>query len=235
MRPVVGVMPLWDDEKQSIWMLPEYLDGLREAGCCPVIFPLTDEADLLRQLMAGVDGVLFTGGHDVAPALYGETPINDTVVCCPLRDAMETVVLESALAQRKPILAFCRGLQFINASLGGKLYQHLPLQQPEGLGHSQKKPYSVPSHTVTLLPGTPLQQLLGTDTIAVNSTHHQAVRVTGAGLAPMATAPDGIIEAVYRPDYPFLWALQWHPELLYKTDAASRRIFEAFAASMRRG
>ncbi|MBR2756304.1 MAG: gamma-glutamyl-gamma-aminobutyrate hydrolase family protein, partial [Lachnospiraceae bacterium] len=142
MKPIIGVMPLWDDEKDSLWMLPGYLDGIAQQGGIPVIFPFTDDENDLKQLMSTCDGFLFTGGHDVLPPLYGEEPIeelweSELLDCCEKRDRMELIVLREAMKEQKPILGICRGLQFINAALGGSLYQDLPLQHPSDVVHHQ--------------------------------------------------------------------------------------------------
>lgn len=231
MRPVVGVMPLWDEQKDSLWMLPGYLDGLRHAGALPVILPLTTEPEELSQLLALCDGLLLTGGQDVSPALYGEAPL-EGLVCCPERDEMDRYALRLAMEQGKPVLGICRGLQLINVALGGTLWQDLPSQRPGEICHRQQPPYDVPSHPVQIGPGTPLAQCLGTDLLPVNSCHHQGIKTAAPGLEIMGTAPDGLPEAVFLPDYPFLWAVQWHPEFLWQQDDPSRRIFRAFTAAM---
>ncbi len=229
MRPVIGVMPLWDGEKESVWMLPGYTDGIRSAGGIPVIFPLTADREELGRLTDLCDGFLFTGGHDVSPELYGETPSAAMGETCPLRDAMETTVLEKALASGKAVLGICRGLQFINAALGGTLYQDLPSQRPSGTEHHQSPPYDRPVHRVTLSPGSPLRALAGVGMIPVNSYHHQAVKRLSPELRPMAVSEDGLVEAAYMPGAPFVWAVQWHPEFSLKSDGLSLKIFRAFA------
>ena len=228
MKPIIGVMPLWDEEKDSIWMLPGYMDGLMEAGGLPVIFPFsTDEGDL-RRLTRLCGGILLTGGDDVSPALYSETPLEGLVSCCEKRDRLEAVVLEEALALGTPVLGICRGLQFINARLGGSLYQDLPSQHPSAVEHRQKPPYDRSAHEVSVLRGSPLFSCLQTERLPVNSCHHQAIRTLAPGLAPMALSPDGLTEALTMPAQPFLWAVQWHPEFSYRTDENSRKIFRAF-------
>ena len=97
MKRIVGVMPLWDDEKDSIWMLPGYMDGVRQAGGLPMIFPFTEDRQELDQLVRICDGFLFTGGQDVSPELYQETPLEGLVTTCRKRDCMEGIVLEKAL------------------------------------------------------------------------------------------------------------------------------------------
>lgn len=231
MKPIIGVMPLWDDDKESIWMLPGYMDGIRQAGGIPVIFPFTDDKSEIRQLTEMCSGFLFTGGHDVSPELYGEVPLDGLVSSCRKRDEMEQAVLDHGLKENKPILGICRGIQFINAALGGTLYQDLPLQHPSEVQHHQSPPYDVPVHQVTILKDTPLYKLVHTENLAVNSYHHQAVKKLAEGLEAMAVSPDGLIEAVYKPGHRFLWAVQWHPEFSYKVDQNSRAVFREFVQS----
>ena len=228
MKPLVGVMPLWDDEKESIWMLPGYLDGLEEAGATPVIFPMTEDPEEIDRLVDMCDGILLTGGHDVTPSVYGEAPLEGKVSCCAGRDDMEKLVLAKAMRDDKPVLGICRGIQFVNAVLGGTLYQDLPSQRPSPVEHHQTPPYDVPVHEVTVIKDTPLFDCLGTERLRVNSYHHQAVKDLAPGLEVMAESEDGLVEALYRPGSKFLWAVQWHPEFSFKTDESSKMIFRAF-------
>ncbi len=232
MKPIIGVMPLWDDDKDSIWMLPGYLDGIRQAGGLPVIFPFTEEEADLEQLAGMCDGFLFTGGHDVSPALYHEKPLEGLVVSCQKRDVMEGIVLGKAIEKDKPVLGICRGIQFINVYLGGTLYQDIPTQFPSKTEHHQTAPYDRPIHAVTVAEGSPLKRCLGISSLPVNSYHHQSVRRLAPALEAMAYSPDGLIEAVYMPGKKFLWAVQWHPEFSFRTDSYSRSIFGAFLQAM---
>ena len=232
LKPLIGVMPLWDDDKESVWMLPGYLEGIRQAGGIPVILPFTSENDELEQLAKMCDGFLFTGGHDVSPELYSEKPVDDSVICCKDRDEMESWYLKYAISSDKPLLGICRGIQFINAALGGTLYQDLPTQHPSGIDHHQKPPYDIPVHTVSIVKDSPLGKLLDTEQLSVNSYHHQAVKDLSPRLKAMAISTDGLIEAVFMPEHRFLWAVQWHPEFSYLTDINSRKIFKAFIDSL---
>lgn len=146
---------------------------------------------------------------------------------------METLILRKAMAADKPILGICRGIQFINAALGGTLWQDLPSQHPSDVNHHQNPPYNIPTHDVRILRGTPLHNCLGTEFLPVNSYHHQAVSRLASGLSAMAVSPDGLTEALYKPDQRFLWALQWHPEFSWQTDENSRKIFRAFTDAAR--
>ena len=228
MKPVIGLLPLWDDDKDSLWMLPGYMDGIRQAGALPLMLPLTEDRDEINQLVALCDGLLFTGGHDVSPELYHETPLANLISACKPRDIMEFKLLHIALAADKPILGICRGIQLINAALGGSLFQDLPLQRPSSVDHHQTPPYNIPVHDINIKKNTPLHDLLQRDILAVNSYHHQAIKILAPDLDVMAFSSDGLIEAVYMPSHKFVWAVQWHPEFSYLTDSCSRAIFSKF-------
>ena len=232
-KPIVGVMPLWDDEKDSIWMLPGYPDGLNQAGAIPIIFPFSTDEKELTQLTELCDGFLFTGGQDVSPRIYHEEPLEGLITGCRKRDEMETIVLRNAMKTDKPVLGICRGIQFINAALGGTLYQDLPLQHPSETNHHGQPPYDQRVHDVKIIRNSPLYECLGLDILPVNSYHHQGLKDVAEGLEVMAFAPDGIAEAVCKPDQHFLWAVQWHPEFSYRTDENSRKIFRAFTEAMK--
>ena len=231
-KPIIGVTPLWDEEKNSYWMLPGYLEGLEEAGAIPIILPLTADRADIAQIVEVCDGFLFTGGQDVAPQLYGEATRPTCGELCHARDTLERELLRQALERDKPILGICRGLQFLNAALGGTLYQDLPTEHPSEIEHSMKPLYDQAAHMVRILPDTPLAALLQKQELGVNSCHHQAVKTLAPGLAEMARSTDDLIEAVYLPGKTFVWAVQWHPEMSLHADTDSRKIFEAFVGAV---
>lgn len=140
---------------------------------------------------------------------------------------MEKIVLDIAVREDIPVLGICRGLQFINAALGGTLYQDLPSMRPEGGRHLQKPPYDAPLHKVNVVKNSPLHELTGQDILEVNSLHHQAVKDLSFELQAMAYSEDGLVEAFYMPGHKFLWAVQWHPEFAYKKDPSCRKLFRA--------
>ncbi|MDY5501922.1 MAG: gamma-glutamyl-gamma-aminobutyrate hydrolase family protein [Gemmiger sp.] len=203
--------------------------GSRGVG---MMLPLTDDAATLQELVSRVDGILLTGGNDVAPALYGEQKETFCGENDPLRDRMETRLIELALQADKPIFGICRGLQILNTVLGGTLYQDLKTQTGTALTHSMDKPYDRTVHEVTVLPGTPLGELYGPGPMAVNSRHHQGIKALAPALRAQAVAPDGLIEAVYLPEYRFVQAVQWHPEHRWQA-AESQSILRAFVESCR--
>lgn len=231
MKPLIGLVPLVDEARESLWMLPGYMDGIRAAGGIAVMLPLTDDAGEISQLSEQCDGFLLTGGHDVSPEIYGAKRLPACGACSPERDRMELELLDRAMAADKPVLGICRGIQLINAALGGTLWQDLPTQHPSGVTHCQRPPYHRPVHPVSIHPGTPLARLLGGEALMVNSYHHQAVRDLAAPLRAMATSEDGLVEALWHPGKKFLWAVQWHPEFAWQSDPAAVSIFRAFVGA----
>ena len=234
MKPLIGITPLVDTERESLWMLPEYMDGIAEAGGLPIMLPLTDDAADIVRLTAMCDGLLFTGGHDVSPYIYKETPTPQCGECSAERDSMELVLLSEAMKQDKTVMGICRGIQFINAALGGTLYQDLPTEHPSAVEHHMTAPYDRAIHNVSILEGTPLHSLLGISSLGVNSYHHQAIRTLAPSLTAMAMSDDGLVEAVTHNTMRYLRAYQWHPEFAYKKDEASRRIFADFVENCRK-
>ena len=223
--PIIGVTPLWDAERKSVCMLPDYLDGIKAAGGIPIVLPLEMTEEDADRIVEACDGFLFTGGQDVTPELYGVKNAL-SIISSPERDKLETLLLSKALQSDKAILGICRGLQLINVFLGGTLWQDLPSQHPSEIIHRQGKPYGIPTHKVML--NSSLRTLLGKEIIEVNTLHHQAAKDLGSGLTTMAVAPDGIVEAVQMAGKRFVWAVQWHPEYMFKTDPDSLAIFSCF-------
>lgn len=233
MKPLIGVLPLYDKEKDSIWMLPGYLDGILEAGGFPVILPLSSGVEEIEQAAETCAGFLFTGGQDLAPILYGRERSDAVGEICEARDRLELGLLREVIAREKPVFGICRGIQLINVAFGGTLCQDIPSLWDTQVVHAQKPPYDEPAHRITILPDTPLSALWNCGEAQVNSYHHQCIQTLGEGLAPMAYAPDGMVEAVFHPAQRFLWAVQWHPEFLFRTDQKQRMLFEAFLKACR--
>lgn len=230
MKPVVGVIPLFDEEKDSIWMVPGYMEGIRMAGGIPIILPLKAREDEIIQVAQMCNGFLFTGGHDVDPALYHEEKSEKCGSVNHDRDVLEQRIFEYALEADKPVFGICRGIQLINVLCGGTLYQdlHAEYQGTKKVEHHMQPPYDVPCHQVEILRGTPLAKLLNKSTLAVNSYHHQAIKDLAKKLEPMAVSEDGLVEAVYMPGKRFIQAVQWHPEFIYLADEDECKLFRAF-------
>ena len=186
--------------------------------------------------LEGVDGVLLTGGDDVAPGRYGEERHAAVVEVPPERDEFEIALVQEARRRHLPILAICRGVQVLNVACGGSLVQDIPSQMAGALEHRVKAlPASNIGHEVRIEKDSLLARLLGerltdADTCHVNSRHHQAVKTLAPGFRVVATAPDGVVEAIEDPSTPFCLGVQWHPENLWRT-GEFRALFEGFVAA----
>lgn len=234
MKPVIGIIPLYDDDKESYWMLPGYMLALEQCGAIPLMMPLTLDQEILDYFTGICDGILLPGGHDVDPDIYGEDPIEECGTLCKRKDVMEGIVLETAIEKDIPLLGICRGFQFINAYLGGSLYQDLPSQYASDLEHHMEPPYDVAIHNVIIDKDSPLYKVVGKDDYPVNSYHHQGVKELAPELSVMAQATDGLVEAFRIPDKTFIWGVQWHPEFSYQSDEGSHKLFESFVSKCRR-
>jgi putative glutamine amidotransferase len=215
MKPVIGVMSSYNPEKRTFVVRANYLSMIRDAGGMPVVLPICTEVDEMEALLDGIDGLLLTGGDDVEPARYGE----ETLPCCGEityeRDAFEIEMIPRAVNRDIPVFGICRGIQVLNVALGGSLYQDLPTQvAPGASAHEQPEPYDAPTHSIRLAEGLPLAALWRTDSMMVNSMHHQGIKRLADCLEPMAWAPEGFIEAVNMPGRRYVRAVQWHPEYM---------------------
>lgn len=190
-----------------------YTQAIQEAGGIAVVVPAHGFADDTAALLDRLDGLVFSGGPDLDPAVYGQArhprlgPDVDRA-----GDEYELALLAGATERDLPLLAICRGMQALNVSRGGTLHQHLP--DITDLAHGQRHAPFEPAHPVSVARGSRLHQLARASELGVNSFHHQAVARLGAGLSVSATAPDGTIEAVTDPDATFVLGVQWHPEVL---------------------
>ena len=227
-KPIIGIVPLVDIERESYWMLPGYMKGIEQAGGIPFMLPLTSDEENLQQLAEELDGFLYAGGQDISPNLYAQRRSRMCGQCCHERDEMETILFRMVYEQDKPLLGICRGIQCINVVMGGTLYQDLPSEHSSDTEHHQIPPYDVPVHSVKIIGDSPLYKLLKKEALMVNSYHHQAILTLAPKVSAMAVSEDGLIEAVCVPKKRFIWGIQWHPELSCLVDENSRKIFSEF-------
>lgn len=225
-KPVIGVLPLWDEEKDSIWMLPGYMEGIEAAGGIPVILSLSADEDALLYWAENLDGFLFTGGQDVDPVLYGEEKLPVCGELSPERDRIEIFLFKKILELNKPVFGICRGLQLINVALGGTLYQDIPSQMANSFVHEGTSAEDIAYHTVAIWEKSPLSDFAG-KVCKVNSYHHQGIRDLAPELKIAGASEDGLVEAVYMPGRN-VFAVQWHPELNFSTDGTSLAMFRYF-------
>ncbi|MGN0373726.1 MAG: gamma-glutamyl-gamma-aminobutyrate hydrolase family protein [Enterocloster sp.] len=230
-KPVIGITPSHNTDNDEISLRPTYLRAVKAAEGLPLPLPLEADTEDLAQLAQLCDGFLFSGGPDVHPFLFGEETLAHCGNVSPARDKMELSLLKTAMEAQKPILGICRGIQLINIGLGGDIYQDIASQADCKLSIAHRQPfyYTQPSHHVNIAKGSLLSDITGGILrIEVNSSHHQAVRTPAPGLTPCGYAADGLIEAIEKPDYPFLLGIQWHPEYLWPADKISASLFRRF-------
>jgi putative glutamine amidotransferase len=202
-----------------------YAGAITAAGGLPIALP--HHAELADDYLDTIDALVVTGGaFDVDPALYGESEKHDTVILKAGRTHAEAALLAGALARDMPILGICGGEQLLAVALGGTLIQHIPEALPEALDHEQKNPRHEPGHEVRVAEGTLLHRIVGTPSMQVNTSHHQAIRTAGPQAVINALAPDGVIEGIEAPGHRFCLGVQWHPEFLI--DPGDTKIFRAF-------
>jgi len=218
--------------------LEDYRQSVLHVGGNPQVLDLSTPVD---EALAGLGGLLLTGGDDVAPARYGEAPHPTVVEAEAGRDDFEIALIDAARKKRLPILAICRGVQVLNVACGGTLVQDIPSQIAGALSHSLPSPpnesYTL-AHEVWLERDSLLSRLMrerlgDTDSCEVNSRHHQAVKTIAPGYIVSATAPDGVIEAIEDPTLPFCLGVQWHPENFFRT-GEFRPLFEGFVEAANR-
>lgn len=242
-RPLVGIATQSLDaipgQIPACWVMGRrYVNVLADAGALPWLVPLLcDDEPTLRAIYERLDGVFLTGGVDVDPATYDAPrhPMCDRAD--PARDATEIALIRWALADHKPILGVCRGIQIINVACGGSLHQHLADDRPAGIKHDYfptathyTRDYL--AHPVHVESGSRLARLVGEE-VEVNSMHHQGIDRLAAGLRPCAHAPDGLVEGVEGVNGQYLIGVQWHPEELAGSHANMRRLFADFVEAAR--
>lgn len=221
----IGIGPNWDPKTNRQGIPGDYMNAIIRAGALPVLFPATEDQALCRAMIDMVDGIVFPGGEDLQPELFGEDmhPKCGTVI--PERDRQELFMLRYLFTTGKPYLAICRGVQLINVALGGTLYQDLASQYDSPVDHAQFNIGDGIIHHVKVKPGTTLASIVKNERLPVNSRHHQAIKALAPGLVVSALSEDGLIEGIEHEDhYPGL-AFQWHPENLSKKDPDMQALF----------
>ena len=232
MKPVIGLTSYRQRGQTGVWdtemaMLPAfYLEGVTRAGGLAVILPPQQvDSEDARNLLAGLDGLIITGGRDVEAARYGHESHEKAEKPDRLRDLLEDELISAAIQMKLPFLGICRGAQMLNVNRGGTLIQHLPdvvgdnryLQGEGNFAHMQ----------MSVREGSLLSSIVGEQVDNAALYHHQAIDEPGEGLQVVAYSPDGIVQAVEVEDHPFGLAVQWHPEQTLD----DLRLFEALVAA----
>jgi putative glutamine amidotransferase len=229
-RPIIGITSYAEQARWGVWDAPAalipmaYVHAIERAGGRALLVP--PSADAVDETLDALDGLLFSGGADLDPEVYGAEPHPATDGVRPKRDRAELALLEAALERDMPVLAVCRGSQVFNVARGGDLVQHLP----DVVGDERHKhtPGMYADHDVDVKAGTRLRDLLG-DRAPVKSHHHQGYGRLGEGLVEAARADDGTVEAIEDPSRRFALGVLWHPE-----EGEDFKLFEALVEEAQR-
>lgn len=221
-------------ETRRFYLGRDYCEALESFGAIPFHICLIHEKKYIAEAMQNLDGILLPGcNSDVNPLLYGEEPHPKLGSVIPEKDETDLLVLAEAENLKIPVLAICFGMQILNVFRGGTLFQDIESQISNCIKHEQGIPQGRNSHSIKIEEESLIMRLItkvdGDRTTQINSSHHQAVNKTGHNLKITARANDGVIECIEdtRKDR-FNFGVQWHPELSWKTDNLSNKIFETF-------
>ena len=202
-----------------------YVRALARSGAIPVVLPPL-AIELVPALLRPLAAVCLSGGPDIDPAAYGAKRHEELGPTEPDLDTFELAVARTADAAGLPVLGICRGCQALNVARGGSLLQHVP-------DHRQTQPGWTVTHDVAVEPGSLLARAVGSESLRVNSFHHQAVERLGEGLRAVAWAPDGTVEGIEGDDGRFVLGVQWHAETLDEVERPQARLFAALAEAAR--
>jgi putative glutamine amidotransferase len=231
MQPIIGITTSQTSnsfDQPLVTINQAYVKAVIQAGGIPVLLPSMVAGNGWKAFYSRLDGILFSGGGDIALDHFKGDPHPRIDDVDPERDVIELKLLDASVTDGKPFLGICRGCQLVNVGLGGTLYTHLPDQLPGALDHSYPgNMRTVLVHEVRIEEGTKTAEVLGEPIVRVNSHHHQGLKDIAPGLRVAGYAPDGLVEAVELPDHPYGLAVQWHPESL--TDQQpTRNLFRTF-------
>ncbi len=220
MKPIIAITPDYSYELQKYTLSQQYIDAVKRAGGYPIaIFDTNDFCD-------SIDGILFTGGGDVNPLLFGEQPIIDNGEICPMRDDFEFKLCQWGFYKKLPMLGICRGMQIFCLCNGGSIYQDIYTQTNTTIKHIQKAPRFEATHTIDITENSILHHIAQQKSCTVNSFHHQAVKQAGNDFIVSAKSKDGLIEAIEHKTLPFVIGVQWHPEAMTQC-TIQQKLFQA--------
>ena len=210
-KPLIGISLGWSETKNSV--NNTYVNSVLMNGGVPYLIPVTDNVEVLRQIVAQLDGIIFTGGEDFAPAYFGEEEHEHLGEVNVTRDTYDLTLFKLASDRNIPTLGICRGLQLINVGMGGTLYQDLPSEKPSDINHRQSEAGTVATHSVSVVEGSLMHQILGQKEVQVNTFHHQAIEKLAPGLKIVGWANDSVPEMIEAYPYRQIIGTQFHPEI----------------------
>lgn len=227
MKPIIGILPSFDDEKKQIFLNQTYIDAVIESGGIPFVLPFSNDSKIVFGSIEKIEGLILSGGTDIDPKYYGETNSGKSLGICPFRDETEEVYIRLALESDVPVLGICRGMQALNVFCGGSLIQDIPSEQGFSVIHRLEKP-EIAFHKITVEKSSPLSDSMGFGTHTVNSYHHQAVKTVAPDFSVCAVSEDGITEAIYHKNKKFVLGVQWHPERDRDIASENKKIVDYF-------
>lgn len=227
-KPRIGVTPYFNYDTGEEYVPEGYFRAVEHLGGEFVIIHYNTDLSLIDDIVDTLDGIIFAGGPDVDPELYGADAEPDCGRINRVRDDLELKLFAAAGRRKLPVLGICRGIQLINVAMGGTLIQHIPGRYAGSL-HQQTAKRLELWHDVTIIPGTPLASVYADQTkVRTNSFHHQAILSLAEGLEVNAVVDEGFVEAISGTGDQFILGVQWHPEISYNLDANSRKVFDLF-------
>lgn len=230
-RPIIGITTYGRDDENRFRLPCFYVDAVRRAGGVVVLIPPGEDPG--EEIFAVVDGVILAGGGDLDPALYAGRPHETVYSVDAERDKSELALAKQLASSSVPTLGICRGHQVINVALGGSLFEHLPDVVGDAVNH-RLPPREPTEHPIIVDEGSKLATVLCEKTFVASSWHHQAIREPAEGLLPVAYAADGTIEACEMRSHPWLFSVQWHPEITAHDSPTQQRLFDALVEACRK-
>ncbi|MGI5922045.1 MAG: gamma-glutamyl-gamma-aminobutyrate hydrolase family protein [Syntrophomonadaceae bacterium] len=221
MRPVIGITGNLDSSEELVQLKSYYIKSINSAGGTALVLPPTRDDTIMGDYLSICQGLVISGGGDIDPHYWGESPAIGLGDISPLRDSFELALAAKVRAVKRPVLGICRGCQVLNVAAGGSVIQDIV----SPISHMQNAPRWYPFHDIVIDKYSCLAAIVGSQAIRVNSFHHQAVGQPGSGIRITACALDGTIEAIEDGDHPFYIGVQWHPECM--NDQASGLLFSA--------
>lgn len=234
-KPIIGISSSTIIEKEEAVFLgykrtyvnDDYIDAVVRAGGIPVVLPMLDSDEDIKELVESLDGLVLMGGHDIDPILYNEEPCAKIGELYPKRDKVDSAWIKAAFDKKIPILGVCRGLQLLNVVFGGSLYQDLSFIEGCNVDHIQKGRFYEPVHFIDVKEGTRFHSLVG-DVMRVNSFHHLAVKDLAKDFVISAVSRDNVVEAIEYDGDQFVLGVQFHPEMMSPKSEQAENIFRGF-------
>lgn len=230
MKPIIGVTSLYSvNENNYIQKISSRnLNAVLNSGGIPVVLPVTCDESIIDDILEKIDGIVFTGGGDISPLIYGSDPIKGLREVSTPRDEFEFILYKKAEILDMPMLGICRGVQVMNVASGGTLYQDIYIEREGCNDHSPSQNEFIHKyHSVDIISGTKLSNIFGDGKLGTNTSHHQAIKTLGKNYIVSAKASDGIIEAIESKTNTFALGVQWHPEALYERYAEFSKLYDS--------